>query len=138
MAERPYADYSAEYKAEVLALVDANHGNVQQTARDTGIPHQTIRFWLANSDKYSNVQTVKRLELSQKLKNIAHQCADQLPGMLVTASVKEVVGAMAQSIEKSQLLDGLPTSITEQVERTDVTIILQSALADAIDITPED
>ena len=133
---RTYQDYSLERKAEILALVEANGGNVLQTATDTGIPHQTIRFWLANEGRFSQIRNDKRIELSSKLKLIAHQCADLLPDRLPNASVRDIVGAMAQSIEKSQLLDGLPTTITENIERQGLTVILESALAAAIDVTP--
>lgn len=135
---RTYQDYSAERKAEVLALVEANGGNVQQTSRDTGIPHQTIRVWLETPERFSNLRNEKRSELSQKLKNIAHQCADLLPERLPDASVRDIVGAMGQSIEKFQLLDGLPTSITESVERQELVCILQSALSSgAIEVDGE-
>lgn len=55
----------------------------------------------------------KKLELAQKLDAIAHQCAGLLPGKLPDSSVREIVGAMSQSIEKGQLLRGSPTAITE-------------------------
>jgi len=44
---------------------------------------------------------------------IAHQCAGLLPDRLPDATVREIVGAMAQSIEKFQLLRGGPIKISE-------------------------
>lgn len=139
---RPYQDYSLDRKAEVLAMVQANAGNVDRTALETGIPHQTIRYWLANPDRFSKIQSEKQIDLAEKLHNIAHQCADLLPAMLPSASVREVVGAMGQSIEKRQLILGLPTSINAEVERQELVVILQSALSaglegEVIDVTPE-
>lgn len=133
---RTYQDYSLERKAEILALVEANGGNVLQTAQEIGIHHSTIQYWQANQAQFAKIQQGKRIELSSKLKLIAHQCADLLPDRLPNASVRDIVGAMAQSIEKSQLLDGLPTTITENIERQGLTVILESALAAAIDVTP--
>ena len=140
LAERPsvYQDYSLDRKAEVLALVTANGGNVRRTSEDTGIHHATIQYWMRTSDRFAEIQPLKESNLSLKLKAIAHQCADMLPEMLPSASVREVVGAMAQSIEKAQLLDGQPTSITESIERQDITLVLQAALSEAIDVSPID
>jgi len=137
-----YQDYSLDRKAEVLALVEANGGNVLQTSKETGIHHATIQYWLANSDRFAKIRQSKQIDLAEKLHNIAHQCADMLPAMLPSASVREVVGAMGQSIEKRQLILGLPTSISAEVERQELVIILQSALAaglegEVIDVTPE-
>ena len=53
--------------------------------------------------------------------------------MLPEASVREVVGAMGQSIQLSQLLKGLPTQITETVDRQELAVILQSALSSCMD-----
>jgi hypothetical protein len=137
-----YQDYSLDRKAEVLALLEANAGNVLQTAKETGIHHATIQYWVANSDRFAKIQQGKQIDLAEKLHNIAHQCADLLPSMLPSASVREIVGAMGQSIEKRQLIMGLPTSISAQVERDQLIDILQSALnagleGEAIDVTPE-
>ena len=137
-AREPYQDYTLERRAEVLALVAANGGNVLRVAQQTGIHHSTIQYWQANMDRFAEIQHAKRIDLSQKLKRIAHQCADMLPEMLPKASVREVVGAMAQSIEKAQLLDGLPTSITEHIERPELVSILQEALASNLDVIDVD
>ena len=136
---RPYQDYSVAQKAEVLALVEANKGNVDKTARETNIPHQTIRFWLANKERFSNVQTIKQVELASLAESNAHLLGNSIANHdLDSASLSQKATAFGIMIDKMQLLRGLPTNITESVERQDVTVILQSALSDAIDITPTD
>ena len=140
---RSYQDYSLDRKAEVLALVEANGGNALQTSRETGIAVQTIQYWQANASRFAELRQSKQIDLAEKLHNIAHNCADLLEdGRLETASVREIVGAMGQSIEKRQLILGLPTSINAEVERQELVVILQSALSagmegEAIDVTPE-
>src|SRR5258705_3268068 len=89
-----YQDYSRDYKAEVLALVVANGGNVQQTARETGIPHQTIRSWL-ESNRYSDFQSQKQLDLAQKHENNLHRLADSVTNTdLETVSFMQKVTAI--------------------------------------------
>jgi len=46
-----------------------------------------------------------------------------------------LIRAAEISVDKSQLLRGQPTSITDVIERQELTIILQSALDEAIDIS---
>jgi hypothetical protein len=40
-------------------------------------------------------------------------------------------------IDKSQLLKGLPTDISASIEKVELTVVLQDALRDVIDVTPE-
>lgn len=136
-----YQDYSVERKAEVLALVQANGGNVKRTADQTGIHHATIQYWIANPNRLAGIQQHKVVELAEKLENIANQCADLLPAMLPAASVREVVGAMGQSIEKMQLLRGEPTSITgsavsEEERQAKLNGIFERIQARAVDAAP--
>jgi hypothetical protein len=37
--------YSDEDRAEALAVLDANAGNLKRTARDLGIPRATLQEW---------------------------------------------------------------------------------------------
>ena len=137
-----YQDYSTQRKAEVLALVAANDGNVQKTALEVGIPHQTIRHWLKQSDRYSQIQTTSALNLADKLEVIAHSTADSLAEHdLSIVSFRDKAAVLAVAVDKMQLLRGLPTSINAEVERQELVVILQSALSaglegDAIDVTP--
>lgn len=139
IAARPfYQDYSAARKAEVLALVDAANGNVLQVARDTGIAHQTIRYWLADESRYSEFKNEKRVELTEKLDFTAHLLVDSITSeKIADASLSQIATAAGIMIDKSQLLKGLPTSISESVERQELTVLLSDALSEAIDITPE-
>lgn len=134
-----YRDWPADKKAEAIAAYETN-GSLKQTARLLNIPAQTLRYWIESSDRYRNdFRPQQTADLVSKLEFNAHNLADSIAEhdlSIVPLAAKAT--ALGIVIDKMQLLKGLPTSITEQVERTDVTIILQSALADAIDITPED
>lgn len=39
----PGRTYTAEDKAQIIAYLEANDGNVKRTARDLGVPEQTVR-----------------------------------------------------------------------------------------------
>jgi hypothetical protein len=67
-------------------------------------------------------------------KYLAHASKDEV---VAETRGRDAVFSAAIAADKMQLLRGLPTSITETVERHDVALILQSALSDAIDVTPE-
>ena len=67
--------YTAEFKAEAIKLIEANQGNVSETARQLGISMQTLSNWnnkanagtLAGTKQYSpDLSTL--LEENKKLK----------------------------------------------------------------------
>ena len=51
---------------------------------------------------------------------------------------RDAVFSAAIATDKMQLLRNLPTSITETVDRQELTIILESALSEAIDLDIDD
>jgi transposase-like protein len=140
-AVRPYQDYSVERKAEVLALVQANAGNVLQTARETGIPHQTIRLWLETPERFSSLQNKTHAELDTKLNRTVHKLIDSIEEHdLETATLAAKSTAFGVVFDKLQLLRGQPTAIQANVDRQELVVILQGALSaglSAIDVTPE-
>lgn len=116
MAKRSYSD---EEKAQALATYDAC-GSLTETSRISGIPDSTLSQWIAKrgvNDSIAEMREFKKRELADKLELIAHQCANLLPERIPEASVREIVGAMGQSIEKAQLLRGQPTEITSTFNR---------------------
>lgn len=130
-----YQDYSLQRKAEVIALVDANGGNVLQTARDTGIPHQTIRHWMIDRNRYSEFEEQSRGNLDVKMDKTVHRLINSIYDHdLDNASLAAKATAFGVVFDKLQLLRGQPTSITETVESGDVIVILAQAIDDAIDV----
>ena len=113
----PRRKYSDRERAEALAMYDAC-GNLTEVSKATGIPDSTLSAWINHNqglnDDIPDLRNFKRLDLASKLETIAHQCAGLLPERLPDANVREIVGAMGQSIEKSQLLRGQATSITAE------------------------
>ena len=137
-----YTDYSPERKAEVLALLDANGGNITRTANEAGIQYSTLQYWQANKDRFNEFRQQKELDLASKFESNAHLLVNSISEHdLSTASLSQKATAAGIMVDKMQLLRGLPTSISESVERIELVSILQSALeaglADAIDVSPE-
>jgi len=71
--------YTAEFKVEAIKLIEANQGNVSETARQLGISMQTLSNWnnkaktgtLAGTKQYSpdlNALLEENKKLKQQLK----------------------------------------------------------------------
>ena len=71
--------YTAEFKVEAIKLIEANQGNVSETARQLGISMQTLSIWnnkaktgtLAGTKQYSpdlNALLEENKKLKQQLK----------------------------------------------------------------------
>lgn len=140
---RTYQDYNSEQKAEIIAQVHACNGSITHVASLRGIPRNTIKYWMEEQDRYSEIRPEITRNLSDKLENIAHNLADSIEDHdLSIVPLASKATALAIAVDKMQLLRGLPTSINTEVERQELVVILQSALSagletPAIDITPE-
>lgn len=133
-----YLDHSLEFKASIIAAIEANGGNVSATAKLFNISRDTAYYWWRNSDRYCEIQTPCALNLADKLENIAHNTADSIADHdLSIVSYRDKGAVLSTVIDKMQLLRGLPTNITENIERQELTVILAGALESAIDVTPE-
>lgn len=131
--ERPqpriYRDYSPEFKAEVLAAVNANNGNVLRTANEYDIDESVIRLWLRNPDRYRTLSDQKQLDLAQKAESNAHMLTDSIAQHdLSTASLSQKATAFGIMVDKMQLLRSQPTSIVQNVNSENLTIVLQQVL----------
>lgn len=132
-----YQDYSPERKVEVISLIEAASGNTSLVSRDTGIARQTLDYWWQNKSRFAEIQPRKRLELIQKLDYCTDLLVDSIPAKIEDATLSQVATAAGIMIDKSQLLKGLPTNITESVERQELVVILQSALAAGAEVEGE-
>lgn len=113
MARRQYSD--AE-KAESLAALDANGGNVSKTARDLGLPRKTLAQWAADRHIHQDVAELrqeKKIDLAARLEQIARQLAEAMPEKMATANLQQVATSMGIAIDKMQLLRGQPTNISD-------------------------
>jgi hypothetical protein len=108
MAKRP--DYTDERKAEALAPLAANGGNVSLTARQLGIARTTLRLWSlgrGTGERVSVIRHQKKGELADRLEDLAHRILDLLPGKLATASIGQLSVALGVALDKLLKLRGL-------------------------------
>jgi transposase-like protein len=110
VAKRRYSD---EEKAEALATLEANDGNIHKTAQDTGIPWGTLKRWVEAQDQFTHLREQKKSDLAQRLEEIARELADAMPDKIQAATLQQVATSMAIAIDKMQLLRGAPTSISD-------------------------
>jgi hypothetical protein len=114
--------YSDAEKAQALACVDANGGNVIGTAKQLDIPHGTLVEWVNGNVHPAVLQMHKenRTQLADMLRGfIARVLSLTDDRDIKLSSVKDRFVALGIAAEKQQLLDGDATSISGQAEMTD-------------------
>ncbi len=107
--------YSDEEKAQALAALDANGGNVKRTAGQLGIPVSTLREWARGRGVVNGVTKIrhqKKGELADELETIAWRVLDALPEKLAEADARALATLLGIVIDKVQLLRGQPTDRT--------------------------
>jgi hypothetical protein len=147
LAKKTRRRYSDREKASALALYDAT-GSLTEAARVSGIPDSTLSDWIEGKRCLTNLDIplmrngyeLKPLDLIARLDEIADRATGEVIGRLRNSKeaknvpLPHLIRAVEVSVDKSQLLRGQPTSITESIERRDLTIVLESALHAAIDV----
>jgi transposase-like protein len=132
--KRKQRKYSLAEKTAALAALAANGGNLERTARQIGIPRNTLRIWDQEAKKVESAAPVSdkiptsksypplinaplvqeaRKTLAAKLDNIAHLLADDMarPEKIEGAGLNQVAVALGITIEKMRLLLDKPTQI---------------------------
>lgn len=105
--------YSDDDRANALAAVAANGGNVELTAAQLGIPESTLRSWV-KGDRHPEAAHLcdeKKGPLADHLEAIAWRLADVLPDKLPAAGLQQVATSLGIVIDKMQLLREKPTGI---------------------------
>ncbi len=135
---QPHEYYSPERKAEVLALLDANGGNILRTANEVGISHSLLQYWEANKDKYAYLRQQKSKSLDSILDKTVHKYINSIYSHdLEDTPLNQKAQAFGIVFDKLQLVRNLPTSINATLDSDSLVSLLESSLADCIDVTPE-
>lgn len=110
--------WSDDEKANALAALAANGGNVAATAKQLGIPRITLTHW-ANGDHVSNDVSkngqVKKVLLADRLEALAIKLVDAASGKITDANLKDTLVSLGVAVDKMQLLRNRPTEITNDV-----------------------
>jgi transposase-like protein len=121
--------YSDKGKAEILAVLDSNKGNVSLTARQTGVPRATLQEWRNGriSSDVPEIRQIKKEELSDVFERVARQYLDRALSDEATNDTKgkDAVIAAATATDKMQLLRGKPTAIVAESARNTVQDIVR-------------
>lgn len=133
---RVVRQYSAAERANALALYD-NVGNLEKTSETLGIPLSTLAGWVNDPSNHSELRSQKSSELARKFQNAANLFLDLAIKKSKKANFNHLMTASGIAVDKSQLLNGLPTDISASVGTVELTVTLADALADVIDVTPE-
>lgn len=108
--------YSDEDRADALAALAANGGNVTGTARQLGVPRNTLLMW-SRGDRHPEALAdaiPKKLGLADRLDEVARLLVDAMPAKIAKASLAQLAVAAGIAIEKARLLRGQPTAIDER------------------------
>lgn len=133
--ERPVKrKYSDVEKADALVVLDLNAGNIFKTAKELGIPRKTLESWAterAGSNwSVAEMRHESKLGMAEEFESTARKYLNhaQDPYVIAASSGRDAVFAAALAIDKTQLLRNLPTQITANIDREDITVYLQSSL----------
>jgi len=149
--------YSDSQKANALAVLSANRGNVLRASRELGIPERTLNDWSHLAENAMNPNSKRPIspDYAREIAHLREGKAAPLSDLFESAARKylehatndevvqatrgrDAVSSAAIATDKMQLLRNLPTSIVETVERQELTVILESALAAAIDMKSDE
>jgi transposase-like protein len=129
--------YSPEDKAAVMAVLAANGGNQKRTARDTGIPLATLRYWIKHpgsappSDEQVQAAVDSFVGDAQRIRDAA---LSKLEGLVESdqVSARELITVVGVLDDKITRASGLPTQRTEHQHALPTREELQTVLGAAI------
>lgn len=132
--------YTDSDKAAALVALEANGGNVKLTARQLGLPRQTLALWAQNkhiSADVPNIQHQKRDELLTLFMDEIQAALDLMASKRHEASYRDLVRAVGIFTDKYQLLSGAATDRSERNITVSLAKFLQevdaAAVGDALD-----
>lgn len=118
--------YTPQQRADALIALEANRGNILQTATQLGIGEATLHRWIAENSESEDVKSDIALETAQivphtreefiaELKNLRNKVLTQLTENYYDLNAKETAVVLGILIDKSELLEGNATSRTAVV-----------------------
>ena len=96
--------YTAEETATILAMWEANGGNVKKTARDAGISVSTLKKWVMRKrfekpDVIGKIKEKKR-DLYMSLEDLVFRIIEVLPRQIDTATFAQLMVGLGIGIDK--------------------------------------
>ncbi len=108
--------HSDNRKAEALAALDANAGNVAKTARQLGIPRKTLGEWAQNRHCNADVAEIRqhvKEALADRMESLLGTIVDAMIAKADDAKFSELSFGVEKITTSMQLLRGEATQIHE-------------------------
>ena len=116
MAEGQRRRYTRRTKAAAVSAAVAS--SVLAVAQETGIPSQTIDYWM-HSEEFRNLRDRTREDLADEFKVITHKALERIVALVPTMDARDLTVLASMAADKAQLLSGGATSRTETRTLTD-------------------
>ncbi len=135
--------YSPEDKAAIMAVLAANGGNQKRTARETGVPLTTLRYWVKHPESAppSSEQVQAAVdEFVGAAQRIRDAALSKLEGLVQSnqVSARELITVVGVLDDKITRASGLPTQRTEHQHalpsREDLQTVLGAAIGGMIEM----
>lgn len=100
MAKRSYSDRE---KAEALAILDSNGGNLSRTVRETGIPYKTLSDWRDGRkivDDVAEMREEKKTDLLTLWEGLVEKALNLAPGKIHEAGFDSLIRAAGIGTDK--------------------------------------
>lgn len=117
------ARYTDEQRALVKHLLDSTDGNVKATARESGVPEQTVRDWKKKWEREGAPEEVRAAlpaavdEFVDNTKRVRDKALDRLERTIDDPTSKIAAKDLATTVgiltDKVRVSEGKPTSLTE-------------------------
>jgi hypothetical protein len=137
-----YRTYTDTERAEALAALDSNNGNVEHTAQQLEMPRKTLEEWAKGRGVTAAVEelrVLKRGELSDKFEALAHTIVDSVtPEDIAKASLRDKTIAVGILTEKVRLLRDQPTVIAGREQAWKLYVKCYFELRYRFDLPPEE
>lgn len=112
--------YTREQKADALARLAAEGGNVKRAALAADVPRKTLEGWGKGRGVDAEVLRMteeSKKNLAEKFMREAEGAVDAAAGKRDGASYRDLMIGAAVAVDKAQLLSGAPTAIIEAEHR---------------------
>lgn len=108
------SQYSDADKARVFVTLAANTGNVKRTARETGVPENTVRRWKAEFEENPPAAELIEAEattFTDLARKVRHEALVQLRKKIPDAKVSELVATVGMLDDKVTRVEGIDRQV---------------------------
>lgn len=106
--------YTEDDKANALATLELNGGNLLKTASALKIPYMTLKDWssgLGVTVAVTENREVKKQSIADSLEELCYKILGTVPDKLAEASFKDAMTGLGIAVDKMQVLRGEPNTI---------------------------